>query len=187
MRWLCFVHFFAIQVDEKIIFLLNSPPLNPDIIKIVLMKQGILFTIGLAVGLIMAAPRSQAQFFTGPFGPGGTWNLYEVTNTSLPWKAGHQVAVAKTAASTGVAGVAGNVTTGHLAAIGNWQESAMVSLMAIRHTNSSNVWIGLCDSDDADLGGVGWVDAQPATVSDQWFWAGYTAGAPGRARTAGQR
>ena len=75
--------------------------------------------------------------------------------------------------------MAGNVATGHLVAIGSWQENAMVSLMAIRHTNSSNVWIGLCDSDDADLGGVGWVDAQPSTTSDQWFWAGYTAGGTG--------
>ena len=74
-------------------------------------------------------------------------------------KPAHQAAVAKTAASTGVSGVAGNTTTGHLVAIGSWQENAMVSLMAIRHTNNSNVWIGLCDSDDADLGGAGWADA----------------------------
>jgi len=134
----------------------------------------------------MAASGAQAQFFTAPFGPGGTWNLYEITNNAVnttpataTWKASHQAAIAKTATSTGVSGVAGNATTGHLVAIGSWEENAMVSLMAIRHFGNSNVWTGLCDSDDADLGGAGWADAQPNKISDQWFWAGYTAGGTG--------
>ena len=52
----------------------------------------------------------------------------------------------------------------------------MASLMAIRHTNSSNVWTGLTDNDDADPGGAGWVDALTSTTSGQWFWAGTTGG-----------
>jgi hypothetical protein len=129
---------------------------------------------------------AEAQFYTLPFGPGGTWNLYEVTNNAVnttpataTWKAAHQAAISKTAASTGVSGVVGNPTTGHLVAIGSWAENAMISLIAIRHTGSSNVWIGLSDSDDADLGGAGWADAQPNKISDQWYWAGYTAGGTG--------
>jgi hypothetical protein len=69
-------------------------------------------------------------------------------------------------------------TTGHIVAIGTWQENSMVSLMAIRHAGNSNVWIGLTDSDDADLLGAGWADAQPNKQSDQWVWAG-TAGGTG--------
>ena len=136
----------------------------------------ILIPGGVAGCLLFAAPRVQAQFYTAPFGPGGSWNLYEVTNTLTTWKAGHQAAIAKQATSTGVSGVAGNTTTGHLAAIGSWAENGVVSLMAINHTNSSNVWIGLCDNDDADLGGAGWADAGTSQTSDQWYWAGYTGG-----------
>ncbi|HWB07159.1 MAG TPA: hypothetical protein VG796_29315 [Verrucomicrobiales bacterium] len=141
------------------------------------MKTLSLFSIpGVAGCLLFSALKAQAQFYTAPFGPGGSWNLYEVTNTTTTWKLGHQNAIAKQAGSTGVSGVAANATTGHLVAIGSWAENGLVSLMAINHTNSANVWIGLCDNDDADLGGSTWADAGTSQTSDQWYWAGTSGG-----------
>ena len=135
-----------------------------------------LFKICVAGGLLLTANSALAQYFTARFGPGGTWNLYEVSNTTAALFAAHNLAVARQAQATGVSGVAGNTTTGHLVAIGSWEENAMVSLMAIRHTNSSNVWCGLTDSDDATFNAGGWADAVTSQTSDQWYWAGTTGG-----------
>ena len=132
-----------------------------------------------AASLALSAGTASAQYFTAPYGPGGTWNLYEVSNNVASLVAAHQASIAKQAQATGVGGVAGNTTTGHLAHVGSWAENAHISLMAIRHTNSSNVWIGLTDSDDPALGGAGWVDAGTSQTSGQWYWAGYTAGGTG--------
>src|SRR5688572_20009178 len=105
--------------------------------------------MGVIGSLLTAAPIASAQYFTARFGTGGTWNLYEVSNNTATLVAAHNASVARQAQATGVSGVAGITTTGHLVAIGSWEENAMISLMAIRHTNSSNVWCGLTDSDDA--------------------------------------
>src|SRR5688572_23902138 len=99
------------------------------------MKTTSILSISGIAGLLFAAPLARAQFYTAPFGPGGSWNLYEVTNTVTTWKAGHQAATAKQAGSTGVSGVSGNTSTGHLVAISGWAENGIVSLMAINHTN----------------------------------------------------
>ena len=131
-----------------------------------------------AASLGLAGPAA-AQFYTAPHGPGGTWNLYEVTNATATWKAAHTVAIGKAASTTGVSGVSASAQKGHLIAINSWQENSMASMIAIRHTNSSSVWIGLTDSDDADIGGAGWVDAGSgvaAQSSGQWFWAGTIGG-----------
>ncbi|MDB6071328.1 MAG: uncharacterized protein JWL81_2499 [Verrucomicrobiales bacterium] len=136
-----------------------------------------LFRLGalLTACLGFAAPAA-AQFYTAPYGPGGTYNLYEVTNSAATWLAAHNASIAKQAQATGVPGVAGNTITGHLIAIDSWQENSMASLISTRHVNSSNVWIGLTDSDDPILGGAGWVDAGTSPTSGQWFWAGTTGG-----------
>ncbi len=130
----------------------------------------------LLASLFGLASPAAAQFYTAPHGPGGTWNLYEVTNATATWKAAHLASIARTAAATGVSGVAADTRTGHLIAMNTWQENSMASMIAIRHTNSSNVWIGLTDSDDTDLGGAGWADAVASKTSGQWFWAGTTGG-----------
>lgn len=130
----------------------------------------------MAASVLLGAGTAQAQYYTAPFGPGGTWNLYEVSNTTATMVAAHVASVSRQAQATGVSGVAGNSTSGHLVHTGSWAENAMVALMALRHTNSSNVWVGLTDSDDPALGGAGWVDAGNVPTSDQWFWAGTTGG-----------
>ncbi len=147
------------------------------------MKHPLLFRAGAflaaCAGLVSTA---HSQFYTAPHGPGGTWNLYEVTNATATWKNAHLAAIGRTAGATGVTGVTGNTQTGHLIAINSWQENSLASMIALRHTNSSNVWIGLTDSEDADLGGAGWVDAGNSPTSGQWFWAGTTGGTgPGTA------
>ena len=88
-----------------------------------------------------------AQVFTGPYGPGGTWNTYQVVTTPVTWEAAAVAAKARTAASTNLPSLAGNNLTGHLVQISDEDENTFVALLAAQAANSgnSNIWLGLND------------------------------------------
>ena len=157
------------------------------------MKTRTLFTAGVVAGAVLAARSSQAQFFTAPFGPGGTWNLYEITNNAVnttpstaTWKAAHQAAIAKTAASTGVSG--SGRQRDHRAPRRDRKLAGKrdgVADGAPPHQQFQRVDRPLrqrrCGSWRSGLGGSPSRDK----TSDQWFWAGTRRVAQGPARTAG--
>lgn len=90
-----------------------------------------------------------AQVYTGPFGPGGTWNVYQVVTAPVTWEAAAAASQTRTAASTNLVSLAGNNLTGHLVQIANEDENTFVALLAAQTANSgnSNVWIGVNDVD----------------------------------------
>jgi subtilase family serine protease len=117
-------------------------------------------------GWLALCGAARAQFFTGPYGPGGTWNLYEVVTVTATWQNARDAAQAKAASATGVAGVAGNPLTGHLVQITSADENTFVAGAATLtpQAHNSNVWIGLND-----------VVTERGSSQTGWEWAG-TAG-----------
>ena len=85
-----------------------------------------------AIGQLHGALR-----YTAPFGPGGTWNVYEPVDTPTTFWLAHQAATQ--AVYLGV--------SGHLVTIGSKEEDLAVGRMAGR-----DIWIGL--TDQAQLGGA---------------------------------
>jgi len=71
------------------------------------------------------------RFFYGPFGPGGTWNLYELVSGSRTWIAAYNNALIRTQGGV----------QGHLVTIGSAAENAF-----IRTLIGTTAWIGLTDS-----------------------------------------
>jgi len=43
-----------------------------------------------------------AQVFTGPYGPGNTWNLYEVVTVPATWLEANTQAISREASTTGL-------------------------------------------------------------------------------------
>lgn len=107
---------------------------------------------------------AHAQVFTGPYGPGGTWNAYKVVTVPVTWEAAAAASKAATAASTGLPALSTNNATGHLVQISNEDENTFVALIAAQTANSGNsaVWLGANDNDqegnfvwDGTTGGSG--------------------------------
>ena len=116
----------------------------------------------------MVAGPVSAQVFTGPYGPGGTWNVYRVVTTAATWEAANTAALAAQASSTGLAELAGNTTTGHLVQIGSDEENTFVAIAAALTPGAGNssIWLGLND-----------LNAEQGSNRTGWEWAGTTGGA----------
>lgn len=99
-----------------------------------------------AIGQLHGALR-----YTAPFGPGGTWNVYEPVDTPTTFWLAHQAATQ--AVYLGV--------SGHLVTIGSKEEDLAVGRMAGR-----DIWIGL--TDQAQLGG-----AETGTNPNVAKWGGW--------------
>jgi hypothetical protein len=86
-----------------------------------------------------ATPHNNGNFFTAPFGPGGTWNLYEVvgTGTGVPatWYD------AEVAASTKPNLFGAGIAVGHLPTLESREEGYTLSYLAGMQT----IWLGLTD------------------------------------------
>lgn len=117
--------------------------------------------------LLQAAFTCRAQVYTGPYGPGGTFNVYTVVTTAATWAAADTAAKAATAASTGLPALAGNLLTGHLVQIGSEDENTFVAMIATIRIGSgnSNIWTGLND-----------LNAEQGTSPVGWEWSGTTGG-----------
>jgi hypothetical protein len=99
-------------------------------------------------GAMMVSSAAQAQnqnLFTAPFGPGGTWNLYEVfggnsiyaPNPPTTWWS------ANTIASDSSRTISGVTKNGYLASLHSLAENAYVHSIA----GGGDVWIGLTDNE----------------------------------------
>ena len=121
----------------------------------------------LAALLLAAAYPAHAQIWTGPYGPGGTWNVYRVVTTAATWSAADTAAKAAEAQSSGLPVLAGNTTPGHLVQISSEDENTFVALAAALTPGSgnSNVWIGLNDN-----------NAEQGSNQVGWEWSGTTGG-----------
>src|SRR5690606_3571856 len=94
---------------------------------------------GLAISSLLAATylasyASAQQYFQAPFGPGGTWRVYEINpGQTLSFREAHELARSKTF----------NGVKGHLPSV----TSEAKSLFLRRNLNwsSGDIWIGLVD------------------------------------------
>lgn len=120
---------------------------------------------GAALLSLLAVPSLRAQVFTGPYGPGGTWNAYQVVTTPATWTAADAAAKARQASATGLPALAGNTTTGHLVQISSEDENTFVALAAGQApaSGNSNIWLGLTD-----------VNAEQGSNRTGWEWSGTT-------------
>ncbi|MCX5674282.1 MAG: lamin tail domain-containing protein, partial [Planctomycetota bacterium] len=90
-------------------------------------------------------------FYYGPFGPGGTWNLYEVVTTKETWTNANTKAGQKTQGGK----------TGHLVALSSAAENTFVKSML-----TSPAWIGLNDA--ATEGTFVWTTGEAVTYTN-WY------------------
>ena len=151
----------------------------------------------LLAGSSMAALAQQRYFFTGPYGAGGTWILYEVVVTGAGASPGapgvannfagrnqdvaHADEQAKTSGGTGLM-VTNGALAGHLVAISNRDENSFVCAAASASPGgTSNVWIGLTDA-GSETGGYNAADpglnrgGNPTATGGKWYWRGTVAG-----------
>ena len=91
--------------------------------------------LGAGYELLVAPPVSGSGLFYGPYGPQGTWNLYEVVTTPRTWIDAHYDALSRQRG-----GVAG-----HLVTISSISENQFIQ--SICGGLSNDPWIGLTDSD----------------------------------------
>lgn len=112
--------------------------------------------------------RQYQVYYTAPFGPGGTWNLYKAVFQGDNYANAHNIAINATADSTGVSGVAGNSATGHLVSVGSQMENDFVyQITAYSSRGSVNTWLG---SDHPDYGGT----EAGFSKTTGWVWPGTT-------------
>ena len=83
------------------------------------------------------------RYYTGPFGPGGTWNLYGEFGRDLPGETPVTWYEAHVAATNAPDPLMQTTNYGHLVAITSLNENFLVK----RIRNSANTWIGFTDDD----------------------------------------
>ncbi|MDB6135606.1 MAG: hypothetical protein JWM59_3849 [Verrucomicrobiales bacterium] len=118
------------------------------------------------LGLLLLLPSfASADFYQAPFGPGGTWNVYETVGTAATFKD------ALTAAKAKVDPVNGTVN-GTLVSVISQGENDM--LRTIR--GGADTWIGLSDREGVAVGAQESQTAgTPGNLSSGWAW---TSGEP---------
>jgi hypothetical protein len=79
-----------------------------------------------------------AQFVQGPYGPGGTWNVYEIASSPSTWHDAHHEARARQWNGVG----------GHLLDISSAEENRFVEYLVAANQLSST-WLGLTDREGA--------------------------------------
>ena len=88
-------------------------------------------------------PGLPVEFFTAPFGPGGSWNLYTEGAADLPGDEPITWYEAHTAATNRIDPLAATSLPGHLVAITSPEENYFITRMR----TAQNTWIGLTDDD----------------------------------------
>lgn len=111
------------------------------------MRKLLLVTAGL-LSLLATAAKSSAvdRVFAAPYGPGGTWNLYEFEDDTVSWTAAHE------ATFTGTDSL-GLGLKGHLVSLHSLAEHNFVT----SKSGGGDVWLGLTDrvgERGQDLNGV---------------------------------
>ncbi|MDB6135514.1 MAG: autotransporter-associated beta strand repeat protein [Verrucomicrobiales bacterium] len=147
-----------------------------------------LAALALLSGLVVEAMPAQSPFYTGPHGPGGTWNLYQVVSVPATFISARTAAKTRTAASTGLPGVTSTLT-GHLMQIGSQDENTFVAAAATLGPGSgnSNIWLGLNDLDAPDgpgekgLSRIGWQWADAGDQISAGEFNAWTIGEPNNA------
>lgn len=122
----------------------------------------VLFLAGIPV-MAGAQTAPHATFLTAPYGPGGTWNLYQTNNRPLTW-ARAQAEAASTPDPLG-----GTGKPGHLVTIG----SAPENMFVYQYVEGTYLWTGLTDHEVTGgteagsdrKGGWRWVTGEPVTFS----------------------
>lgn len=108
-----------------------------------------------------AQPAEHGTFFTAPYGPGGTWNLYQTNSIPATWTKA-QAAAEATPDPLGKTG-----KPGHLVTIG----SAAENMFVYQQVRGHFIWIGLTDNEkwggtealSDRKGGWRWVTGEPLT------------------------
>lgn len=109
----------------------------------------------------IAQPAPHGTYLTAPYGPGGTWNLYQTNSIPSTWSQ----AQVKAEATPDPLGKTGK--PGHLVTIG----SAAENMFVYQHVQGHFVWIGLTDNEKWNgteagsdrKGGWRWVTGEPLT------------------------
>jgi hypothetical protein len=110
---------------------------------------------GAVVGLASTAALGGPQF-VGPYGPGGTYQVFELINTPLTWDE------ARVAAK----GMSLNGVQGSLTSIGSADENRF-----LQSITNGNWWIGLHDSDQTStLDGQVMGGTERGAARDGWLW-----------------
>ncbi|HEY3393901.1 MAG TPA: lectin-like protein, partial [Lacipirellulaceae bacterium] len=127
-----------------------------------------------ALGLAAFGTADQAAAattFTGQFGDGGTWNVYELINNPFTWEEAWKLAPTRSNPITG------NAAVGHLVTLTDLAENNFVHSTA----GGGDLWIGLTDrvgistamesfnEFDPRNGGWAWVTGEPYTFADPDF------------------
>lgn len=119
----------------------------------------------LSVAAAHAQHSKPGEFITAPYGPGGTWNLYQVGKTPLTWLAAQKLAAGTTDP------LGGSGKPGHLPVISSGAENMFVYHYMLGRT----LWIGLTDNEQfagaSEAGssrthGWAWVNGEPVTWSN---------------------
>ena len=110
---------------------------------------------GAFVGLASVPALGQVRF-TAPYGPGGTWVVYELVTTPVEWDR----------ARVDAKGMVFNGVSGSLPSIGSAEENQF-----IRSITVGNYWIGLHDSDGlSTIDGELLPGTERGTARDGWLW-----------------
>ncbi len=121
--------------------------------------------LGAAVLFPLAA---SAELFQGPFGPGGTWNVYETVTTATTFKDALEAATAsKFDPVTGTVDPGGSVA-GNLVSVLSQGENDMIAKNLLP---TANVWIGLSDRVGVAPGATeSQVFGSPGNLTNGWAW-----------------
>lgn len=103
------------------------------------------FASALAI-LLLASAAAKADLFLAPYGPGGTWKVYETVSTSLTWQN------AQADAQTRVDPLLGSAVSGNLVTINSAAENNFVYNIVRR-------------------GGSWWAGGTDQAVDGEWRWA----------------
>lgn len=121
----------------------------------------LLFTIA----TVHAQQGKPGELLTAPFGPNGTWNLYQPSKSPLSWTKAQEFA----AAAPDPAGGSGKM--GHLATI----STAAENMFVYHYVRGVTIWIGLTDNEKypgaseagaAEHRGWAWVTGEPVTYTN---------------------
>lgn len=117
----------------------------------------------IALLLLAAATARGGTVHTAPFGAGGTWNIYQVSDTHADWE------TARVRAEAAAAPAGGSGLRGHLVTFGSVAECQFVRHIA----GGQDAWIGLTDnerfggseSNGRQLSGWKWLTGEPLAFS----------------------
>lgn len=112
---------------------------------------------------VSAQQAPDGAYLTAPYGPGGTWNLYQARSFPMTW------VEAETSAEAVIDPLGSSGKKGHLVCIGSAPENMFVYQMV----SGGFIWLGLTDNEKWGgkeaganrAGGWHWVSGEPVTYS----------------------